>query len=48
MEIKRTKLWKFFAILAPIVAASSINTTCMWTIHQPEIPEEVKRMKKLK
>jgi cyclic lactone autoinducer peptide len=31
---------------ALLVAAYTINVTCFWVHHQPEVPEEAKRLRK--
>lgn len=33
-------------LCALAVAAYTINVTCMWAHHQPEVPEEAKRLRK--
>ncbi len=35
-----------FAALAFLIAAVSANSTCMWISHQPELPEDVKKLRK--
>ncbi|MDE5916665.1 MAG: cyclic lactone autoinducer peptide [Oscillospiraceae bacterium] len=35
-----------FAALAFLIAAVSANSTCMWISHQPELPENVKKLRK--
>lgn len=34
------------AAFALLVTAVSVNQTCFFTIHQPEVPESAKRFKK--
>lgn len=50
MKFKLNKLIvKFggvFAALAVIVSTSSANSTCFWIAHQPELPEDVKKLRK--
>lgn len=33
------------ATLAVAVATVSANSTCMWISHQPELPEDVKKLR---
>lgn len=40
------KIMKFSGSLAVAVALLSTNTTCMWHIHQPKVPNSVKNLKK--
>lgn len=35
-----------FAALAVGVATMSANTACLWFAHQPELPEDVKKLRK--
>lgn len=39
------KIMKYSGSLAVAIALLSINTTCMWHIHQPKIPESIKNLK---
>ncbi|MDB8791353.1 cyclic lactone autoinducer peptide [Romboutsia sp. 1001216sp1] len=41
------KSLKKTSYLAIFVATMSVNTTCTWIIHQPSIPKELKKLKKL-
>lgn len=40
------KFMKYTGNLAAFTALVSINTTCNWFIHQPEVPNSVKSLKK--
>ncbi|WP_315168197.1 cyclic lactone autoinducer peptide [Metaclostridioides mangenotii] len=35
-----------FCGLAATVSTLSANTTCAWYVHQPVMPDEVRRLKK--
>lgn len=35
-----------FNLCALAVMISTMNTTCTWVHHQPEVPEEAKRFRK--
>ena len=41
-----TKFGGLFAALAVIIASVSANSACMWISHQPELPEDVKKLRK--
>jgi cyclic lactone autoinducer peptide len=36
----------FVNVCALMVAAYTINVTCAWVHHQPEVPEEAKMLRK--
>ncbi|MGL6106297.1 cyclic lactone autoinducer peptide [Romboutsia sp.] len=40
------KIMKYSGSLAVGIALLSNNTTCMWHIHQPKVPNSVKSLKK--
>lgn len=40
------KFMKYSGSLAVGIALLSTNTTCVWQIHQPKIPQGVKNLKK--
>ncbi|MGN1481723.1 cyclic lactone autoinducer peptide [Porcipelethomonas sp.] len=40
------KFGGLFAALAVVIASVSANTTCMWISHQPELPDDVKKLRK--
>lgn len=42
----KTASGALFAALAFLIAAASANSTCMWISHQPELPEDVKKLRK--
>lgn len=35
-----------FAALAVVVATVTANSTCIWCTHQPELPDDVKKLRK--
>lgn len=35
-----------FAALAVVVATMTANSTCVWCTHQPELSEDVKKLRK--
>lgn len=35
-----------FAAFAVVIATASANSACMWISHQPELPEDVKKLRK--
>lgn len=35
-----------FAALAVVIATNSANSACFWIAHQPELPEDVKKLRK--
>lgn len=39
------KLMKYTGNIAVFAALVSVNTTCNWFIHQPEVPQAVKNLK---
>lgn len=39
--------WKVIGLGAVAFALLGANTTCWWIAHEPEIPEEVKELKKI-
>lgn len=41
------KSLKKSSYLAMFVAVMSANTTCTWIVHQPSIPGELKKLKKI-
>lgn len=41
------KALKKSSYLAMFVAIMSANTTCTWLVHQPSIPNELKKLKKI-
>lgn len=34
-------------MLALMVVVQNVNATCLWLDHQPEVPDEAKRFKKI-
>lgn len=40
------KIGKVVASLAVLVTAFNVNSTCMYLIHQPKLPEEASKLKK--
>ncbi|MGN0622260.1 MAG: cyclic lactone autoinducer peptide [Porcipelethomonas sp.] len=40
------KFGGMFAALAVVISTVNANSTCQWFIHQPELPEEVKKLRK--
>ncbi len=36
---------KAMNLCALLVAAYTINVTCLWAHHQPEVPEEAKKLR---
>lgn len=45
MKKNLLNLTKLFGLLAVFVSSSSVNTTCIWLAHQPEVPSKVKSLK---
>lgn len=43
---KKSNVVTLFNLCALAVAISTMNTTCAWVHHQPEVPEEAKRFRK--
>lgn len=43
---KRTNFISVVNAIALILAVNSVNTACVWIMHQPEVPEEMKEYKK--
>lgn len=41
-----SKFGGLFAAFALVIASFSANTACMWISHQPELPEDVKNLRK--
>ena len=41
------KALKKSSYLAMVVAIMSANTTCTWIIHQPSMPKDLKKLKKI-
>lgn len=42
-KFSMVKVMNFCALM---VAAYTINVTCLWAHHQPEVPEEAKRFRR--
>lgn len=45
MKKNLLNLTKLFGLLAVFMSSISINTTCTWLSHQPEVPSKVKSLK---
>ena len=41
------KTLKKSSYLAMFVAVLSANTTCTWIVHQPSMPKDLKKLKKI-
>ena len=41
------KVLKKSSYLAMFVAVMSANTTCTWIVHQPSMPKDLKKLKKI-
>lgn len=41
-----TKFGGMFAAFALVIATVSANSACIWITHQPELPNEVKNLRK--
>ena len=41
------KVLKKSSYLAMFVAVMSANTTCTWIVHQPSMPNDLKKLKKI-
>lgn len=46
MVQKKCNVVNLFNLCALAVMISSMNSTCYWAHHQPEVPEEAKRFRK--
>ncbi len=46
MVQKKSNMVNLFNLCALAVMISTMNTTCTWMHHQPEVPEEAKRFRK--
>lgn len=46
MVQKKSNVVNLFNLCALAVMISTMNTTCAWMHHQPEVPEEAKRFRK--
>lgn len=44
--IKRVP-WKLVSLLAITFAALGANTKCWWIAHNPVVPEELKKLKRI-
>jgi len=44
----RRKTFMMLNSLALIMVIQNVNVTCGWLMHQPEIPDEAKKFRKLK
>ena len=42
----KVSMVKFANVCALMVAAYTISVTCAWVHHQPEVPEEAKKLRK--
>ena len=40
------KFGGFVAAFAVVIASVSSNSACMWISHQPELPDDVKKLRK--
>lgn len=41
------KIMKYSGSLAVAIALLSTNSTCVWQIHQPKVPNAVKNLKNI-
>ncbi|MDF2941248.1 MAG: hypothetical protein K0S01_106 [Herbinix sp.] len=46
MKLRLLKLGTCLASLALIVTALNVNTACMMFVHQPELPDAAKKLRK--
>lgn len=46
MAKKSFKLSSIIASLALLVTSANANQTCVWVVHQPELPEGAMKLRK--
>lgn len=47
MMLKAARTWSHVAAaLALVITASSVNSACVFIVHQPDVPEGAARLKK--